>query len=309
MKHQILYRYKALRVSSTLKIASTLLSIYNLLKQSFEAMADMSDKTIVLITGANTGLGFEMVKALYAASSKPYHIISGARTTSKADEAMTSLKETPNASSSTTFSTVQIDYESDASITAAYEHLKSQYPRIDALVNNGGAAFEAKLMSGEMSPREAWTKAYDINVTGTHLLTSTLMPLLLKSSDPRLLFITSGLSSLENARDPNSPRYDNPPAGWPKPAAGPTFVSYRSSKTALNMMMLDWHRVLKNDGVKAWAISPGFLATNLGGNQAALKMMGAGDPRLGGEFVRDVLEGARDADVGKVVSRQGVQSW
>ena len=42
-------------------------------------------------------------------------------------------------------------------------------------------------------------------------------------------------------------------------------TSYRSAKTGLNMLMREWYRLLKNDGVKVWAISPGFLATGLGG--------------------------------------------
>lgn len=75
------------------------------------------------------------------------------------------------------------------------------------------------------------------------------------------------------------------------------------------MMMREWCRVLAEDGVKVWCISPGFLATGLGGNPEMLKKMGAGDPVVAGLFVRSVLEGKRDADVGKVVNRDGVQPW
>jgi NAD(P)-dependent dehydrogenase (short-subunit alcohol dehydrogenase family) len=42
-------------------------------------------------------------------------------------------------------------------------------------------------------------------------------------------------------------------------------TSYRSSKTGLNMLMREWAKILKNDGVKVFAISPGFLATGLAG--------------------------------------------
>ena len=42
-------------------------------------------------------------------------------------------------------------------------------------------------------------------------------------------------------------------------------TSYRSTKTGLNMLMREWTKILKNDGVKVWAISPGFLATGLAG--------------------------------------------
>lgn len=159
-----------------------------------------------------------------------------------------------------------------------------------------------------------WNKAYDINVSGTQVMTETFMPLLIKSQDPRLLFITSGMSSLTSAGDASHPRYHNPPAGWPKPP-GFSAISYMSSKTALNMMMLDWHRLLKNDGVKVWCISPGFLATGLGGNPEMLKKMGAGDPSIGGNFIKDVIEGKRDELTGKVVASgaswatSGVQPW
>lgn len=71
----------------------------------------------------------------------------------------------------------------------------------------------------------------------------------------------------------------------------------------------EWHRVLSEDGVKVWGISPGFLATGLGGDAELNKKLGAADPSLGGEFVKNVLEGQRDADVGKVVLRDGVQPW
>ena len=75
------------------------------------------------------------------------------------------------------------------------------------------------------------------------------------------------------------------------------------------MMMREWYRMLKEDGVKVWCISPGYLATGLGSGQEANKKMGATDPAEGGGFVRSVIEGQRDCDVGKVILRDGVQPW
>lgn len=74
--------------------------------------------------------------------------------------------------------------------------------------------------------------------------------------------------------------------------------------------MREWHRVLKEDGVKVWSVAPGFLATGLGlGDPEALKGMGAGDPVVAGPFIRGVVEGQHDGDVGMVVTRNGVQEW
>lgn len=76
------------------------------------------------------------------------------------------------------------------------------------------------------------------------------------------------------------------------------------------MVMLEWQRFLKEDGVKVFCISPGFLATNLGGMGAEkLRQMGAGDPSLGGTLISDVVKGKRDEDAGKVVNAAGVQTW
>ena len=159
-----------------------------------------------------------------------------------------------------------------------------------------------------MTARQAWNKTWDVNVTGANIMTETFLPLLLKSEDPRLLFITSGLSSMHDASDTSNPRYMVPPAGLPKP---PGATSYMSSKAGLNMMMIQWARMLKNDGVKVWSIAPGLLATNLGGDPELLKKMGAGDPSIGGTAIRGVIEGKRDEDAGKVVReyRSPIQAW
>ncbi len=71
----------------------------------------------------------------------------------------------------------------------------------------------------------------------------------------------------------------------------------------------EWYRMLKADGVKVWCISPGWLATGLGGDQEKNKSLGAGDPALAGSFVQSVLEGQRDDDVGQIILRDGIQAW
>lgn len=76
-----------------------------------------------------------------------------------------------------------------------------------------------------------------------------------------------------------------------------------------NDVCREWHRLLEEDGVKVFAISPGHLATGLGGSQQVNKSNGAGDPAVAGVFVRDVLQGKRDSDAGKVVNGGSVQAW
>lgn len=148
---------------------------------------------LTFLLPGNTGLGYEAVKALYA-SPEPYELIVGTRSLSKGEDAITQLKsEVPQSRS--TISTVQVDVTSDASLEAAVSNISEAHGRLDTLLNNAGAAFDGQIRDAKMSIREAFNASWDTNVSGTHVLTHLAMPLLLKSSDPRLLFVTSGTSS------------------------------------------------------------------------------------------------------------------
>ncbi|KAF7960349.1 hypothetical protein EAE96_000034 [Botrytis aclada] len=268
----------------------------------------MASRTIILVTGANSGIGYEAVKA-FLQSTKPYHILFGARSLEKAQIAINDLKnEVPD--SKNTIETLELDLVSDESIEKAFETVNKKHGRVDSLVNNAGATFDLAYVNGKGTLRECFNHAYDVNVSGTHVLTSTFMPLLLQSSDARLIFVT-GLSAINQAGRKYFPTPPQP-AGWPKTIAFET-IGYRCSKVALNMLMLDWNHKVKEDGVRVWAVAPGMCATNLGGGgglgQELAYEMGSEHPRRGGAIIRSVVEGERDGDVGKIVGRDGVVDW
>ncbi|KAF5012138.1 hypothetical protein FDECE_1787 [Fusarium decemcellulare] len=246
----------------------------------------MASTPILLITGANAGLGFQTVTAAVREISAEF-------------------PQTAN-----TIRALQLNIEDDDSISKVFYLIFKDYGRLDVLINNAehvGAQFDPQYFAGQMTQRELWNKSWDVNTTGTHILTDTLVPLLLKSADPRVLFITSGTATLAEHYDAIIRVNESPPKGWPKKV--PSVSAYRSCKTGGNMMMREWARILKEDGVKVWGISPGFLATGLGGDLERNKELGAVDPSIGANFVRDVVEGARDQDTGKVIRSNGVQPW
>ncbi|KAL4958033.1 hypothetical protein BDW69DRAFT_126330 [Aspergillus filifer] len=264
--------------------------------------------TVVLITGANTGIGFEIVRAL-SSSTKPYHIYVGARSSEKASNAIKAVQE-EFPSSASSYSSIVIDIEQDELIQNAFQEILSAHGKLDVLINNAGAQLETKLTSGEITTeRELWDRSWSVNTSSTQVVTSTFVPLLLKSTDPRILFITSGTSTLAGSENQAIPINHIPSAGWPKATESIRVRAYRSSKAGLNMLMREWHRILKEDGVKVFGISPGYLATGLGGDASFNKEMGAGDPTVAGPFVRNVVEGQRDADAGKILTRLGIQEW
>jgi len=99
----------------------------------------MADSSIVFITGGNTGIGYETVKALYA-SPQPHTILMGSRSLEKADDAISKLKGEVSESKSDIVP-VQIDIEDDASIENAFKNIESKYGHLDSLVNNAGIYF------------------------------------------------------------------------------------------------------------------------------------------------------------------------
>ena len=95
----------------------------------------MAGKNVVLVTGANTGLGFQIARAL-CSSETPYEVLVGGRSLAKAEQAVKSLKnEYPTSNAQP----IQIDIADDASIAYAFEHVKGKYGKLDALINNAGA--------------------------------------------------------------------------------------------------------------------------------------------------------------------------
>lgn len=145
-------------------------------------------------------------------------------------------------------------------------------------------------------------------MSGTNVVTWTFIPLLLKSAEPRLLFV-AGLSQMTQAAEAYFPTPPQP-AGWPKQIAFET-IGYRCSKTALSMLMLDWNHKLRADGIKVFSVSPDFCITGLGGGmpEEAAKAMGAVHPREGGRRLLAVAEGGRDADAGRIIDKDGFLPW
>ncbi|CEJ89179.1 hypothetical protein VHEMI05037 [[Torrubiella] hemipterigena] len=191
--------------------------------------------TIVLITGADRGLGLAMVKAL-SSSTNEYTLLLSAKSFPDAAQAARDVQEEFPAANDRIIP-YEIDVTSDDSIHAAALAIERTHGRIDTLINNAGVLLDFARDAGQVTMREAWAGSWDVNVVGAQVMTTVFVPLLLRSSNPRLLFVSSGTSSL-GGTETASPGNTSPPPGWPKPikANGDT-PAYRASKSGLNMMM------------------------------------------------------------------------
>lgn len=149
---------------------------------------------------------------------------------------------------------------------------------------------------------------FNTNVLGMHLVTAELAPLLIRSSSPRLLFISSVSGTHSVTYDPTFRHNHDTQAGWPKQWVPIESPGYSVSKSATNMMFRQWVRWLEKDRVKVLAVHPGFVATNIGG-WGAEKMKGLGAVEPEGDFIRSVVEGERDGDAGYLIEKEGRIEW
>jgi NAD(P)-dependent dehydrogenase (short-subunit alcohol dehydrogenase family) len=142
----------------------------------------------------------------------------------------------------------------------------------------------------------------DVNAVGPAVVAAAFRPMLLKSENPYSIFVSSGAGSMGRSSDPTQPLYRG---GLPNGGA------YRASKAALNMIALQEFIEFGEMGLKVFAMSPGFVKSNLRGTseEEISGWGGAGDPIVAGETMLKIVRGERDADVGKLVTKDGIYPW
>lgn len=229
---------------------------------------------------------------MFASTSSSYHVIVGARSVEKGEKAVSEIKaQKPQG----TISFVQLDVTDDKSIDNAVATIDKDFGRVDVLINNAG------IISHAPSFRNNFRETFETNTIGPAVVSQSFTPLLLKSQKAKLINISSGLGSIDRASDPSSPYYKAP------------LAPYMMSKTALNMLTAYDYARLGDKGVKVWAYCPGYVVTNLSGTgekgiQERVER-GARSPKESAEGLLAIVEGKRDADVGKFIHKDGIYGW
>lgn len=204
--------------------------------------------TIVLVTGANQGIGFEIAKKL-ATEQKDYHVIMAGRRKDAIEEAAQKLQ-----SQGLSVEPLVLDVTSDASIETAASSVSDKYGRLDVLINNAGISNAPTSADGKPNTaREEMLQILNTNVAGIQGVTDAFIPLLEKAAGvKRIVFISSSLGSLTYKADTSHGQRKLP---W---------IPYTISKTAENMLALFY--AAQFDGRNDWKVNiscPGYCATNL----------------------------------------------
>ncbi|XP_061997141.1 (+)-neomenthol dehydrogenase-like [Rosa rugosa] len=171
-----------------------------------------STKRYAVVTGSNKGIGFETVRQL---ASKGITVVLTARDEKRGLEAVEKLKES-GLSGQVVFH--QLDVADPASIASLAQFIKTQYGRLDILVNNAAifgaiidntdgfkAAIESGAGPGQIDYTKLLTETYElteeclqINYYGAKRTAEALIPLLQLSDSPRIVNVSSSAGKLKN---------------------------------------------------------------------------------------------------------------
>lgn len=218
---------------------------------------------VAFVTGGNSGLGYETIKAL---SARGAHVLLAARNEEKAIAAREDILLTdPNASIEIT----ELDLGSLASIRNAATSTTAKYPTIDILVNNAGL-----MAMPELTTEDGFESQFGVNHLGHWALTALLMPSLLSADAARVVTVTSTAHHFALRVNSNNPHMRGNYSSW---------GAYSQSKLANYYFAQGLHREFKRAGVPAASLlaHPGLSHTGL-----QVKTVAAGGAgRLGPYFM------------------------
>jgi NAD(P)-dependent dehydrogenase (short-subunit alcohol dehydrogenase family) len=230
-------------------------------KQAWTA-ADVPDQKgrTVVVTGANTGIGFEAAKVLAARGAS---VVLAVRNLDKGKDAAARITA---ASPGADVTVRRLDLTSLESVRQAADEIRGTQPKIDLLINNAGVMY---------TPRERTADGFDLQFGTNHLghfaFTGLLLDLLLPVPDSRVVTISSvGHKVLA--------KIDFDDLNWDKGYS--RIRAYGQSKLANLMFTYELQRRLSGKGKTiAVAAHPGGSNTELGRNspraiRAALAVLG-----------------------------------
>ena len=202
----------------------------------------------VLITGANKSIGFESARQLL---EKGYYVYLGSRNLKNGIEAVKNFK----AEGLTHVEAIQLDVTDQQSVDAARAQIGQKTNVLDVLINNAG-------ISGVL-PQTALDAGIDnfknvleTNLYGVVRVTQAFIDLLRKSSEPRIVNVSSSVGSLSLQSNPNWQFYHHA-----------KYAVYSSSKSALNMYTVTLAYELLDTAFKVNAVDPGYTKTDFNHNQ------------------------------------------
>jgi NAD(P)-dependent dehydrogenase (short-subunit alcohol dehydrogenase family) len=200
---------------------------------------------IAVVTGANRGMGFETCRQL---GKLGFRVVLTSRDAEKGDEAARRLRDE---GLDVVAHVHDVDDPQSAEDLASF--VGAEYGEVHVLVNNAAAFFdieEGDSASILATSKEALTRSFETNTIGAVLTALALVPLMKKTGYGRIVNVSSGMGGITEMN-----------GGYP---------GYRLSKAALNASTRVLSEELEDDNIKVNALCPGWVRTDMGGENAPL---------------------------------------
>jgi len=204
-------------------------------------MAESQTRRVVVVTGANRGIGLEICRQL--ARRGDFQVVLTSR---DAANGQTAADELQAARLPVKF--WQLDVTNKSSIAALAHHLADTYQRCDVLVNNAGVMIDPRGSRVLDSRVETYRDTLETNLIGPLRLAQVIVPLMKKNRYGRIVNLSSGQGQLADM--------------------GPGTPAYRVSKTALNALTRTLAAELRGSGILVNTMCPGWVKTRMGGPSA-----------------------------------------
>src|SRR5271170_6603599 len=207
------------------------------------AGADLKGKRI-LVTGVSAGLGVETARALVAHGAD---VVGAARDLEKAKRATTEVSKAAKESGAS-FELVELDLASLKSVRAAADKLVADGRLFDVIIANAG------VMATPLGKTEdGFETQFGTNHLGHFVFVNRIAKLI--KDGGRLVNLSSSGHRFSNV-DLNDPNFET--------TSYEPFVAYGRSKTANILFAVEFDRRHRDRGVRATAVHPGGIATELG---------------------------------------------
>ncbi|HME56313.1 MAG TPA: oxidoreductase [Candidatus Lokiarchaeia archaeon] len=215
------------------------------IKWTLDSVPDLTNKAII-VTGGNSGLGYESVKAFAA---KGANVILACRDADKGEAAKKTILETQPSSR---IELMTLDLANLASIHEFSDAFKQQNERLDILLNNAGV-----MMTPHLKTKDGFELQLGTNHLGHFALTGLLLEILKKTPGSRVVNISSN-GHKRGKMDFDDLMYEK--GGYSSIAA------YGRSKLANLLFTYELQRRFENAGLDCIAVAahPGGSNTNLG---------------------------------------------
>jgi len=209
----------------------------------------MNGKSVALVTGANKGIGLQIAKDL---AGHGFTVLVGSRKFENGETAAKSIGADAHA--------IQLDVTDQASIDAAAMRIRSEFGRLDVLMNNAGVSHAGRpgkkfenlsdVNSLTTAPLDDVRMVFETNVFGVIAVTQAMLPLLREAPAGRIVVTASSGGSVTLNSDPANPHHS-------------MFGNYSVSKSAAHAVTLAFALALESTRIKVNAACPGFTSTAL----------------------------------------------